>query len=741
MVYTFDIFDTLITRTTAQPEGIFMIMQEMLDRDDRFTKLPSHFKRHFRDFRMDAESEAHRRAANMGREDVTLEMIYAQMAYMNYLPRETVQWLMELELAAEAENSIPIPDNINRLKSLKEENEIYLLSDMYLPGEHIRQMLVAADGVFRDIPILVSGEIGKNKSSGKLYAYFLEKYGIDSRKWVHIGDNPKSDGVMAVRAGGRSELYSGYGFTEFERRLLKEQGNQYAVQFTLGMVRKVKGDKRESTRAEQVGMSVGGPVLFGYVLWVLQEALRQGIQTLFFVARDGDLLKKMADLIIRSRKMALQTRYLYGSRYVWRIAAAAADRDRFRDWVQKYASFSTLAELVEELHLEAEELADYFPKLLQADGRVLSAREKLLIKEILKTEESLFRTVALKQSKDRAEAVAYLRQELASAEGRAAFVELNGTGRSQCSMQALIADFYKEPVISFFYAMTNAVDIQTDNNVFYKYTYKRLRIDTVIEMLTRAPHGQTIGYREENGRWNPVLDASAREYPEEQVYEEYIKGVLAFTREACGHCRCPGEKLSEVSLMYAEHICSEPEPEVQKLIGDIPSSEEGTGTGTKLYGPELTDGQLRQIFLYHVPVQECYPGIRLDFSLLRLTPEQKKTMAYYQMLNPAGQVPAGKKSRDDTLEITGKIVLYGAGKRGQDLYREIRKNENACVVLWVDKNYKNCGHREMEISPPDRILEVSYDYLWIGVADLEIVKGIREDLISLGVPAVKILWN
>ncbi len=326
MVYTFDIFDTLITRTTAQPEGIFMIMQEMLDRDDRFTKLPSHFKRHFRDFRMDAESEAHRRAANMGREDVTLEMIYAQMAYMNYLPRETVQWLMELELAAEAENSIPIPDNINRLKSLKEENEIYLLSDMYLPGEHIRQMLVAADGVFRDIPILVSGEIGKNKSSGKLYAYFLEKYGIDSRKWVHIGDNPKSDGVMAVRAGGRSELYSGYGFTEFERRLLKEQGNQYAVQFTLGMVRKVKGDKRESTRAEQVGMSVGGPVLFGYVLWVLQEALRQGIQTLFFVARDGYLLKKMADLIIRSRKMALQTRYLYGSRYVWRIAAGCRSR-------------------------------------------------------------------------------------------------------------------------------------------------------------------------------------------------------------------------------------------------------------------------------------------------------------------------------------------------------------------------------------------------------------------------------
>ena len=33
MIYSFDVFDTLITRTTASPLGIFALMQERLQRE------------------------------------------------------------------------------------------------------------------------------------------------------------------------------------------------------------------------------------------------------------------------------------------------------------------------------------------------------------------------------------------------------------------------------------------------------------------------------------------------------------------------------------------------------------------------------------------------------------------------------------------------------------------------------------------------------------------------------------
>lgn len=746
MVYTFDIFDTLITRTVAEPMGIFVIMRDILNQDARFAKLPSHVKKHFCEFRMNAESEAHHRAAKSGREDATLDMIYEQLSYMNYIPKELTVRLKELELAVEVKHSVPVYHNIDKLKNLKKEHDIYLLSDMYLPVEHIRKMLVAVDEVFKDIPILVSGEIGKNKSSGKLYAYFLDRYGIDKSEWIHIGDNLKSDGIMADRAGAKSELYFGYEFSEYERRLLEKQGKTYAVQFTLGTVKNVN-EKRHNingktmSASEQVGVSVGGPILFGYVLWVLQEALKQGIHTLFFVARDGYLLKQIADRIILERKMDIQTRYLYGSRYAWRLAAASRNRAEFNAWVEKYVSFSTFAELAEELHLEKGELEVYFSPLLQAEGKQLSGTEKQFMKEILKAEETIFEIIAEKQVTHREEAKAYLRQELTSAQGRAAFVELNGTGRSQCSMQALIEDFFKEPVISFFYAITNAVDVEVNHNIFYKYTYEKQRIDTVIEMLTRAPHGQTKGYCQGvDGKWAPVLEESCKEYPEEKVYESYINGVLEYVGEAIVYCQCSGEDLSELSLMYVDHICRKPELKVQMLIGNIPSSEEGTGVGTKLYAPLLTDEQLKQLFLYHRPVQECYMGVQLEFSLLRLTREQKKRMELYKKLGAAGLTQDGGAWKY-SMEVTGKVVLYGAGQRGQRLYREIQKNNKAEIVLWADANYKDCGQRELEIVPPEKILEVSYDYLLIGIADFQAVKEARRDLRKLGVPSAKILWQ
>ena len=76
--------------------------------------------------------------------------------------------------------------------------------------------------------------------------------------------------------------------------------------------------KKADTTEKRIGIRIGGPVLYGYVLWVLQEALRQGIHTLFFMARDGYLLKKIADIIIEQQKLELETRDLDGTRYAYR---------------------------------------------------------------------------------------------------------------------------------------------------------------------------------------------------------------------------------------------------------------------------------------------------------------------------------------------------------------------------------------------------------------------------------------
>ena len=739
MVYSFDVFDTLITRTTAEPKGIFTIMEEILQRDAKYEKYPLHLRKHFRDFRVEAEVQARYRAERAGQEDVTLELIYAQLAHMNYLAQEQETELLQLELQTELENCIPIHENIEKVKELRKKHDIYLISDMYLPSEHIRKMLLSQDAVFGSLPILVSGELGRTKGRGSLYAYFIEKYKINRNEWVHIGDNFSSDYLTAQRFGAKAELYSGYEFSEFEKSLLEHGRREYVVQMVLGTIKNrcIDADSTE----KEIGIRIGGPVLYGYVLWVLQEALRQGIHTLFFMARDGYLLKKMADIIVRQQGLELETRYLYGSRYAWRVSAVSSNESDFAAWVESYSSFYAFSDLAEELHLTQEELADYFPRVLQKNGKLFSEKEKRMIKNIMLSDKKLFQKISEKHEKNRKDATAYLKQEYEAAEGKVAFVEVNGSGGTQCCMRQLMDDFYKEQAVTFYYSIAWFVNFPSPHNIFYKYMYEKLPIDDVVELLTRAPHGQTRGYRQgDDGRWEPVLDDASVESPEEWGYGAYIEGVLLYTEEMCAKCRCNGEDLAGLSLAVLKHICTEPEEDVQNFIGDMSFSLEGTKKSSDVYAPRLTDEQLRQLYLFCVPKEECYSGLKLEFSLLRLTPAQKEKMEYYKSRNPGRQTERKRLICEYSQEVSGNIVLYGAGKRGQNVFRELQANHNARVVLWLDKNYANCAHTEMEISAPGKILGTVYDYVLIGVKDEGMIQEIRSDLIKLGVPMAKILW-
>ena len=80
MVYSFDVFDTLITRTTAEPKGIFTIMEEILRKDALYERYPLHLRRHFRQFRVEG------RAGGRGRCDAGT-YICPVVPYELYLPR------------------------------------------------------------------------------------------------------------------------------------------------------------------------------------------------------------------------------------------------------------------------------------------------------------------------------------------------------------------------------------------------------------------------------------------------------------------------------------------------------------------------------------------------------------------------------------------------------------------------------------------------------------------------------
>ncbi|WP_407232752.1 hypothetical protein [Escherichia coli] len=53
----------------------------------------------------------------------------------------------------------------------------------------------------------------------------------------------------------------------------------------------------------------------------MRNALEKGINTLYFISRDGHFLKEIADAYINMHQLSIKTKYFYGSRRAWRIPA------------------------------------------------------------------------------------------------------------------------------------------------------------------------------------------------------------------------------------------------------------------------------------------------------------------------------------------------------------------------------------------------------------------------------------
>ena len=69
----------------------------------------------------------------------------------------------------------------------------------------------------------------------------------------------------------------------------------------------------------EIGKKISGPTFLNYVLWVIQNARKRNIKVLYFLARDGFLLYKIAQIICQKCCVYIECRYLYCSRYSLRL--------------------------------------------------------------------------------------------------------------------------------------------------------------------------------------------------------------------------------------------------------------------------------------------------------------------------------------------------------------------------------------------------------------------------------------
>lgn len=777
-MYSFDVFDTLITRTTAEPQGIFLLMKEQLNKEKEQHGLDDYIIDNFFELRIHSEELARKSNSFQKKEEVTLYEIYKTMALCGCMDEHQIGYLCHLEQETEIANAVGLRKNIKWVKTLLSQGErVILISDMYLSEKIIRRMLMWADNVFSDIQLYVSSEYCKRKTTGNLYRKVQEIENISYEDWTHIGDNIHQDIEIPYGLGIRVEQSFQMELTGFEKRILKTCREDEKIQLAIGTALYAEREwveRGEDVRlreketlgkwdAYHIGCRYAAPVLYSYAEWIVDQSIKKKFNRLYFIARDGYLLKKIVDIILEVQGVDIQTRYIYGSRKAWRMPSLSNTHYNLYQLILWSHTFrmKTLDELADVLHISLEELYQYLPGTYAKNKEDMSITDQEVeyITQKLSSDEEFRKFHLQKLSSERELVLRYLEQEIDVGDNHFAFVDVAGGGLTQGCLRELLKSRYQEPIHTFFFKI-DRVNL-VENSITDTYIPSFFENSIVIEMMCRAPHGQTKTYTEKAGKMIPVLEETETESLINHGFYDYEKGIIKFSKQMCKISGNRGNKIGTVrnTLMYVHHIAQKPSKDVLEYFASMPSNESGREKETIEYAPKLTPYDIKEIFLKRTtePVGLFYKGTNLNYSIMRATEEEKalieqckgehgtiRGIMYRKDMERKQKEQRSRYGRAAFYPIRlleEKLIVYGAGKFGKDLYTRLKEDKEHEVVLWVDKmasEYQQKGMKQVQsVSKVNRISDIQ---IIIAVVAEEVAQKIRMELMQMGVKGERILW-
>lgn len=551
--------------------------------------------------------------------------------------------------------------------------------------------------------------------------------------------------VMMLPDGERDE-----NFLPIEKGLLESYGRDFSVQLLVAASRRVRLE-HELKGPGLLGASFGGIILMPYVEWLLRRAVSLEIKRLYFIARDGYLLQKMADTLIKSRGLKLETYYIHGSRRAWRMPSYMGRYGELRElvgwsYVQHIKYVDDLADV---LHIPVEILCAHLPREYAVSGRPLSYQELSLCVYFLDRDPS-FRQKLLESLADmQSMTVEYLQQSINTSDDNFAFVELGGGGFTQLCLAKIMQRFYKGQVRTFFYKM-DRVRPSEGQCIFYDFFPSKLENDLVIEMVCRAPEGQTEGYKRECGRIVPVKKEGEAEQYLSHGYDKYVAGVEAFARAyAEATANIIPEPSIEASLYCMEFISCHADGEIMDFFASLPNTVSGREKRGCEFAPALTKKQVREIFITYDGGNpwDNYKGTDFDLSVKRSDIRIQRMVEKYRC---KGEDIRRRWLRCYSLKqrsrwrvypystLGNRFVIYGAGQKGRQLYEELKCDKAISVVQWLDSNYAELC-RDWPVSGDiENLGQVPYDCIFIALGKKSPWQEVRQELLNREVPKDKI---
>lgn len=562
---SFDIFDTLLKRSVAQPSDLFRLMEGA---DAAEGSVPQGFAQK----RIDAE-----KTANLIYDrPVTIEEIYKQL--QPEFGDQVWNW-MQIELQMELKGCVPNSPCVELfLKCLSADKCVILISDMYLSSAFIGQMLDRC-GIAGYQKIYVSCEQRARKRDGKLFKTVLEDLRISPRMLTHIGDNKRSDFLMPFLEG----IHVWFPVPNRQKELCKIP-KAISPKSALGyrtLQTSIRNCSCSMDQMEKFGCACLGPLLLGFSIWLAEKLRKDGIHDVYFLSRDGFILQRAFELLGTTD---IRTHYLYSSRRSYTVPLLYLQNDFFDTvYYIEYFESITIRSYLARLGVDAEQYREKVSEYKLDLDQKLDFRFFLESNSIKLLYEDIKKTVI---ENARSEYLAF-RDYIESLRmpPRIAVVDIGHFGTLQHALLRLIKDSGWNITIKGYYlgTMHSSLEQQIEME---GYLYNGAeKDDTLVNQVLPlyenqfllAPHGsvkrfvftdgkQKIEFENNEFESNDVLETSTKTF-----LHAYQKGALKLVEYAKTHLPLDNLRI-EPDAAFNEFARTATKPKLweAKLFGDLP---------------------------------------------------------------------------------------------------------------------------------------------------------------------------
>jgi FMN phosphatase YigB (HAD superfamily) len=539
---SFDIFDTVLTRTLGSPDQVFLEAGRRLRAAGVLNMDPAAYAA--------ARVEAMRDLSVDVARHPTLQAITTAVAARLGLAPAAANDLAAVEIAVERDTCRAVPGAAARLADCRQETGrgVVFVSDTPLPAAVVQELLVR-DGLFlNEDRLFVSAEVGSSKQDGGLYDVVAAQLAVAAGEITHVGDDRQSDVANARLHGWRSRLDTSAHLNAHEWAL------DAAGSATDGLGPRLAGASRLGRLAATqegidsglaaIASAVALPLLTGFGLWVLRQAELLELDRLYFVARDGEVFLDVVQSLARQRGSRVELHYLHGSRRAWQLAAGWA-MGQHSPWIPDDLDPRTLSpqDLLALIGVTASEAHAATADPLFAPtavGQVLGDAGWLHVQSLLASG-PLAERVAQHTAQRGELLLGYLDQEGVTAPGRVGLVDVGWTGRAARALDDVVtAGGRTQPAAHLFMGLLGSAAQVMGEELYARAHGWLLDVGRgqrdrtgpgqdpvmLIESFAMGREGHTTGYAGDGDRVVPQLAAPRNEAAARWAFEGYRRALM-----------------------------------------------------------------------------------------------------------------------------------------------------------------------------------------------------------------------